>query len=110
MPYAEKDYKVFRNVRDYGAKGDGLTDDTAAINLAISDQGRCGAGCNATSVKGAIVYFPSGTYLVSKPIVQYYYTQFVGDPKNRPVIKGAANFSGIAVIDTNVYLPGGGQW
>ena len=42
------------NVKDYGATGDGSTNDTAAINKAI-------AAANATS-GGATVHFPSGTY------------------------------------------------
>jgi glucan 1,3-beta-glucosidase len=92
--------------------GDGSTDDTAAINSAISSGNRCGNGCDSSTVTPAIVYFPAGTYIVSRPIVQYYYTQFIGNPQNLPVIKAAANFQGIAVLDTDPYIPGGGgaQW
>ncbi|KAK6336839.1 hypothetical protein TWF718_009627 [Orbilia javanica] len=111
-PHAPADYKVFRNVKDFGAKGDGVTDDTEAINKAISSGNRCGLGCGSTTVLGAIVYFPSGTYLISKPIIQLYYTQFIGNYNNRPTIKGSKDFVGIALIDTNVYIPGGDgdQW
>ncbi|MEX1202921.1 MAG: glycosyl hydrolase family 28-related protein [Ferruginibacter sp.] len=43
------------NVRQYGARGNGTTDDTRAIQAAI----------NAASISnGATVYFPSGIYLI----------------------------------------------
>ena len=45
--------------RDYGAKGDGVADDTAAIQKAISTQ----LGTRGT------VYFPNGTYKVSDSLV-----------------------------------------
>ncbi|WP_205127109.1 right-handed parallel beta-helix repeat-containing protein [Paenibacillus ginsengarvi] len=41
------------NVRWFGAKGDGLTDDTASIRLAVD------------AARGGSVYFPEGTYIVS---------------------------------------------
>ncbi|KAI1826247.1 glycoside hydrolase family 55 protein [Xylaria intraflava] len=102
--FAEPNYKVFRNVKDYGAKGDGITDDTDAINKAVTDgPGRCIQECDSRTTHPAIVYFPSGIYVVKKPIVQTYYTQFVGDALHMPTIKGSADFSGMGVIDANPY-------
>jgi hypothetical protein len=45
----------------FGAKGDGVTDDTAAIQAAIS------AAVGLGNPKGNL-YFPSGTYIISKPL------------------------------------------
>jgi Pectate lyase superfamily protein len=43
-----------KNVKDFGARGDGSTNDTAAIQAAIN--------------RGGTVYFPPGLYIVSRPI------------------------------------------
>lgn len=47
------------NVKDFGATGDGITDDTAAIQAALT----------AAGVSGGTVYFPAGTYLVSASLL-----------------------------------------
>ena len=52
-----KDVGVF-NVRDFGAKGDGVTDDTQALEKAIA-----AAGPNR------MLYLPDGVYLVSRTLV-----------------------------------------
>ncbi|PQE29297.1 putative beta-13 exoglucanase precursor protein [Rutstroemia sp. NJR-2017a BBW] len=101
-------YQVFRNVKDFGAKGDGVTDDTAAINAAIASGSRCiagppGVGCASSTNSPAVVYFPAGTYLISTPIVPYYMTQLVGNANALPTIKATAGFSGIALIDADPY-------
>ncbi len=44
------------NIKSYGAKGDGVTDDTAAIQAAI------------TNNPYKIIYFPSGNYFISSTI------------------------------------------
>lgn len=49
---------LFANVKDYGATGDNVTDDTAGIQAAI----------NTLSSTGGIVFFPPGTYDISSPL------------------------------------------
>ncbi|SMQ48798.1 unnamed protein product [Zymoseptoria tritici ST99CH_3D7] len=104
-------HQVFRNVKTFGAKGDGVTDDTAAINAAISSGSRCAPGsCGSTTTTPAVVYFPAGTYVVSASIIQYYYTNLIGNPLPgcMPVIKASPRFSGgLGVIDSNPYQAGG---
>ncbi|KAE9375601.1 glycoside hydrolase family 55 protein [Stipitochalara longipes BDJ] len=109
-PGEGKNYTVWRNVKDYGAIGDGKADDTAAINKAMSDGNRCGSNCNATSARGAVIYFPSGIYLVSSSIITYYNTQMIGNPVNLPVIRSSKYFVGLGVISTDKYLGGNAEW
>jgi glucan 1,3-beta-glucosidase len=102
-------YTVYRNVMNYGCKGDGVTDDTACINSAISAGNRCGNGCGESTTTPALVYFPSGKYLISSPIILYYYTQMVGNALNPPTLVMASAFQGIGLIDSDPYVSGG-QW
>ncbi len=58
------------NVKNYGAKGDGRTDDTVAIQAALKD---------AKGRADPIVYFPAGVYRYSKvPIVDSVHVQGAG--------------------------------
>jgi Pectate lyase superfamily protein len=57
------------NVKDYGAKGDGVTDDTAAINAAIYASTPSANTGNYWG-QAVIVYFPSGTYIISSPLIK----------------------------------------
>jgi hypothetical protein len=92
------------NVKDYGAAGDGSTDDTAAIQAAID-------ACQDSN--GGIVFLPSGVYVTSEPllITEHHVTlegpgMGVGFDPGGPGIRGAAviaptnaaAFTGSAVI------------
>jgi glucan 1,3-beta-glucosidase len=96
-----KSWTVFRNVKDYGAKGDGTTDDTAAIQKAINtgdSTGTRASGQFGSTGQPAVVYFPAGTYLVKSTINSAIGTVIMGDPTNLPTIKAAAGFSGTYLL------------
>ena len=57
-----------------------------------------------------MVYFPSGTYRISKSIITPYMTQMIGDPADLPVIKATANFEGNGLIDGNPYYTENPNW
>ena len=57
-------FPSWKNVQtDYGAKGDGATDDTAAIQAAIDDLR------NVSGNRWCTLYFPAGTYRIEKPLI-----------------------------------------
>ena len=60
------------NVKAYGAQGDGITDDTVAINRAIEDlyTKQLTTSENVRQARKT-VWFPAGRYLVTDPILLY---------------------------------------
>ena len=57
------------NVHDFGARGDGRTDDTAALEAAIA---AAGSDTGPSFWLTRIVYLPAGTYRVSHTLVKRY--------------------------------------
>lgn len=67
-----------KNVVDFGAKGDGISDDTAAIQAALDAVHADGGG---------EVYIPAGTYILSNSLTMYSYTKLIGSTQNAVKIK-----------------------
>ena len=79
------------DVRKFGAVGDGVTDDTDAIQAAID---------YAYALGGGTVFFPNGTYLVSKKrtyscLVTYAYVELLGTGRRN---SGATNLGGSSTL------------
>lgn len=65
----------FASIRDFGATGDGLTDDTAAINRALFQ-----LYCRETNTQiRRTLFFPAGTYRVTETIKIPTYAKLLGE-------------------------------
>ncbi|KAL7623884.1 hypothetical protein AAE478_005440 [Parahypoxylon ruwenzoriense] len=96
------DWPVFRNVKTmFGAKGDGVTDDSDALQNAIN-AGNSFARRNTDSLgttgQPAVVYLPKGVYVLAKPIQFFVGMILMGDPIDPPTIKAPSGFSGDFMI------------
>lgn len=73
----------FANVKDFGAIGDGQTDDTAAINRAISNL----QTVESTGKQRRRLYFPGGTYKITDVIKIYPFTNLIGDGMDSTILQ-----------------------
>lgn len=74
------------NVKDFGAKGNNVDDDTDAINRALQQIYK--TGINETDARTRrTIYFPGGTYLISSPLKIPTNATLVGDGSRSTIIK-----------------------
>lgn len=99
------------SVRDFGAVGDGVTDDTAAIQAAIeaSKQVRAAYYALDPATGTKRIYLPAGVYLISSPLSLYSFQEFVGDGPGT-LLKASGGFSGTALILLKSVTPATVNW
>ena len=93
------------SVKDFGAKGDGANDDTAAINRAISEIYTASLNKTTVAVRRTIK-LPAGTYKVTSSILVPENCNLVGDGKNNTIISGG-DIAIMCSCDSNFVIQGG---
>jgi hypothetical protein len=86
------------NVRDYGAKGDGVTDDTQAILAALEAM----TFANPSTEGIGTLFFPNGRYIVSR---QSEHSPHIFDLPSGIVVQGTAGpYSGVATSNCQIVM------
>jgi parallel beta-helix repeat protein len=99
----ENKLQEFVSVKDFGAVGNGVADDTAAIQAAIDAVGSAGGGS---------VYVPVGTYkLTSSLTVTNDYVSIIGDGSSASILLGNNPVNWIIKFNANAdYMKLDGLW
>ena len=82
------------SVKDFGALGDGTTDDSAAIQLAL------------TAASGQSLFFPAGVYRVGTTLVIKTHTALIGEGINKSILKLTAGASASISLIRNDVITG----
>jgi len=82
------------NVKTYGATGNGSSDDTSAIQAAVT------AAISASVSGGCIVYFPIGIYMIASPITIPGGIYILGAGMGGTIIRAAASSTMNAMLTT----------
>lgn len=81
---------LFVNVKDFGATGNGTTDDTAAINRAIQEIYTSVSNLNVTHQNvRRVIRFPAGKYLINGTLLLPPNCYLQGEGKNNTLLYGA---------------------
>jgi hypothetical protein len=93
------------NIRDFGAVGDGTTDDTSALNRAMQQIYKATVSpTNATARR--TIYFPGGTYLTSDTVLIPTHARLVGDGLSSTIIKQVNGNRSVANICDSSFQSG----
>ena len=95
----------FVNIRDFGAVGNGIDDDTAAINRAFSQIYKAGT-VETQPLARRTIYFPGGTYIVSDTINIPTYATVSGEGYNSSIIKQTQGNKPLANITDSKFQSG----
>lgn len=91
----------FASIKDFGAVGDGITDDTQAINNAIAELFYAETDLDPIDLpKHIVLYFPPGVYLVSQSILLYPYVSIIGAGIDKTIIRAITSTTQTHIIET----------
>lgn len=101
----QQKFDDFVNVRDFGATGDGVTDDTESIRRAIEQIYKETENLNDTRTRRTI-YIPAGTYLTSNVISIPTNTSLQGDGPSSSTIKLQYGNLSVANVSDSAFQSG----